>query len=62
MNASLWGLRYIQLFKCVSNGYIHSISDSIHDTVTNFEDIPKKLCQFIVFTLFILFAIIQMSE
>lgn len=51
-------LRYIQLFKCVSNSYIHSICDSIDDT----EDIPQKLRQFIVFTLITLFAIIQLSE
>lgn len=55
-------LRYIQLFKCVSNSYIHSICDSIDDTVTNSEDIPQKLRQFIVFTLITLFAIIQLSE
>lgn len=61
-NESLWSLRYIQFaFECVSNNYIHSISDSVDDTVTHLEDIAEKLCQFIVFTLFTLFAIIQMS-
>lgn len=42
-NESLWSLRYIQFaFECVSNNYIHSISDSVDDTVTHLEDIAEN--------------------